>query len=70
MSETRYVFDMARLSEELLSPEEYLNLTDEERSDVAKAFPIVKQLGATSLEDDSFVSVLVKWKTPRYKLGL
>jgi len=58
-----------KLDEELLSPERYLSLTSEERTEILTATPLVKPLGASSLDDD-FAFILVKWKTPRYKVSL
>ena len=40
------------------------------RGNILMFTPLVKQLGASSLDDDDFVSVLVKWKTPKYKMSL
>jgi hypothetical protein len=61
------IIDMERFDEEVLSPEEYLNLTPEERHCIVRARPLVKHLGSTDIDDTSFASLLVKWKNPRYK---
>ncbi len=59
--ETQY-FD-----EEILSPEQYLGLSDEQRRDIARLTPFVQPLGTVGL-DSSFAALHVKWKTPRYEV--
>lgn len=58
-----------KIDEELLSPERYLSLTSEERAEILTATPMVKSLGASSLDDD-FAFILVKWKKPKYRASL
>lgn len=70
MSEAKYILDVIKFDEELFSPEKYLQLADKEKADILTSIPLVKPLGASSLDDDDFVSVLVKWKTPKYKMSL
>ena len=58
-----------KIDEELLSPERYLSLTNEERAEIQTATPLVKPLGASSLDDD-FAFILVKWERPKYRASL
>lgn len=55
--------------EELLSPERYLSLTSEEKAEILTAQPMVKPLGASSLNDD-FAFILARWKRPKYRANL
>jgi len=64
------IIDMTKFDEDILSPEEYLKLTKDQKKDIAKTTPIVKTLGQTSIHNVNFVSLHVKWKTPKYKVSL
>lgn len=55
--------------EELLSLERYLSLTSEEKTEILTATPMVKPLGASSLNDD-LAFILVRWKKPKYRANL
>lgn len=67
---TSSVINMERFDEGVLSPEEFLNLTPEERHLISRVRPLVTPLGSTDIDDNSFASILVKWKHPRYKATL
>ncbi len=64
------VIDMNRMDEESMSPEDFLRLSKEQRRDIAKATPFVKNLGSVGIGNSDFVSLIVKWKTPRYRVSL
>lgn len=64
------VIDMTKMNEESMTPEEFLRLSNEQRRDIAKATPFVKSLGSVSIDNSDFVSLIVKWKTPRYRVNL
>lgn len=61
------ILEMNRFDEEELTPKEFLNLTDKQRRDIKKATPVVKQFGS-NLDSTDFVSMVVRWKTPKYKV--
>jgi aryl carrier-like protein len=54
------------MNEEELTPEGYLNLTNEQKRDIVKVTPKIKPLGTTGLDEINFVGLSIKWKTPRY----
>jgi len=58
---------MSKLYEEELTPKAYLNLTEEQKRDILKATPLIKKLGSNLYKTD-FVSMMVRWKTPKYKV--
>lgn len=64
------LIDTIRVNEDTLSPEEYLNLSEEQKSDILMVSPVVKPLGACNIDDSNFVSMRIKWKTPRYTVNL
>lgn len=55
-----------RVDEEFISPEEYLNLEDDEKREIKKVIPLVKGLGEIPLEDSNFVGLKVQYKRPKY----
>lgn len=60
------IIELEKLDTEVISPEEFLSLSEEEKQDILKAIPIVKQLGSIDISDSDFVSILIKYKNPRY----
>jgi hypothetical protein len=68
MSIHKTVMDMTRMDEEYMSPEEFLRLPNERRREIAKATPFVRSLGSVGIDNSDFVSMIVKWKMPRYKV--
>ncbi|MBF0229198.1 MAG: hypothetical protein HQK63_06345 [Desulfamplus sp.] len=62
-----HILEMNKFDEEELTPKEYLNLTDKQRRDIRKATPVIKQFGS-SLDSTDFVKMVVRWKTPKYKV--
>jgi len=55
-----------RLDEEIISPEKYLNLTQEEKQEIATAVPFVKPMGENDLDNPNFVGIKIRYKNPRY----
>ena len=64
------VIEMERLDEEIISPEAYLKLTQEQRRNILKVNPLVKRLGSSDVEDSTFAALRIKWKSPRYTVKL
>jgi hypothetical protein len=64
---TSAILETERFDEEVLSPEDYLNLTEKQRRDIAKVTPLVRQLGS-GRPDVPFAALRVRWKTPRYEV--
>lgn len=62
--------EMDRLDEDILTPEEFLRLDQSERREILRMRPMVKRLGKGGLDSPDFVSILVKWKNPRYEARL
>lgn len=64
------IIDTIRIEEDILSPEEYLRLSEQQKGNISTASPVVKPLGSCGLSDSSFVAMRIKWKTPRYIVNL
>jgi len=62
------ILQTMHFDEEILSPEDYLNLTEAQRRDITKVTPVVRRLG-TGRTDAPFAAMRVKWKTPRYEVA-
>jgi len=70
MRSTQPVINMNKYKQELITPEQFINLTGEQCRDILKVRPFVNEIGASSLDSTDFVSLIVNWKTPRYKVDL
>lgn len=69
-NKTSSVIEMERMDEEIVSPETFLNFSDEQRRDILRVKPLVNHLGVTDIEDPCFVALLVKWNRPKYETKL
>ena len=58
--------DTKRIDEEIISPEDYLNLTDKEKLEIEEVMPFVEKIGKINLDDANFVGMKVRYKNPRY----
>ena len=62
------VIEMTQLNQEIITPEQFLNLTNMQRKEISMVTPHIKKIGFSDLNNTNFVSFIVKWKTPRYKV--
>ena len=69
-NKTSSVIEMERMDEEIVSPETFLNFSDEQRRDILRIKPLVKHLGVTDIDDPCFAALLVKWNRPKYEAKL
>lgn len=63
------VIDMTKMDEDFMSLEDFLQLPNEQRRDIARATPFVRRLGSIGIDNPDFVSMVVKWKIPRYRVS-
>lgn len=64
------VIEMEGRTEEIVSPEVYLNLTPEQKRSILKVRPFIKSLETSDIENSEFVALKIKWKNPTYKAKL
>ncbi|MDH4199031.1 MAG: hypothetical protein OEV66_01500 [Spirochaetia bacterium] len=57
-----------RIDEEIISPEEYLNLTTEQKQEIEFAAPYVKPFDANDLDDVNFAGIRIRHTNPRYSI--
>ena len=70
VSANQTVIEMEGFDQEIFAPEEFLNLTPEQRRNILKSKAVIKSLGAIDLADSAFVAINVRWKNPIYKIKL
>lgn len=62
------VIEMERLDEEIVSPEEFLKFTPEQKHNILRVKPVVKSLELSDIDDPCFAGLQIKWKIPRYEV--
>jgi hypothetical protein len=56
--------------EEIITAQEYLDLTTEEKKKIVKATPYVKPFGSVDMHDTNLGGIRIIWKIPVYKFKL